>query len=286
VFDAPDAPLTDIPTVVVPLTVAPAAGLVNVAVMPGGGGEVAFDTVTVSAALAEPPVLVVTVSVSVCGPFGTVVVSHVHQSVLPVAIDWLKRTVDPIESVNVFGVPHGAVVAMPTDCEPPTVAPSAGYWKEAVKGVDDDAFETVTPRVAVAVLPPESVTRRVSVCVPLATVVVFQAYEAVVPVTVCVETVVPSTMSVKVLVLPAGAFVDIPTVVVPLTVAPSAGLVKDAVSVPDCTVTVTNGGLGSLAPSSSTTVSEAVYVPGLAKRTAPGLATVLPVGLPPGKIQR
>jgi hypothetical protein len=48
---------------------------------------------------------------------------------------------------------------------------------------------------------------------------------------------------------------------------------------------VTNGGLGSFTPRLSTTVSEAVYVPGFAKLTAPGLAAVLPGGDPPGKIQ-
>ena len=75
------------------------------------------------------------------------------------------------------------------------------------------------------------------------------------------------------------------TVTVPLTVMPLAGLVIAAVKDGDPpTLTVTVGGLTLLSPRLSRTVSEAVYVPGFANVTAPGVGTLLFAGEPPGKI--
>lgn len=65
------------------------------------------------------------------------------------------------ESVNVFDVPHAAVVDMPTVWLPLTVAPSAGYVIDAVKPAV--GFETLTLRVAVAVALAASVTVSVRV---------------------------------------------------------------------------------------------------------------------------
>ena len=66
----------------------------------------------------------------------------------------------------------------------------------------------------------------------------------------------PSSVSVKVLELPVAPLAAMPTLTLPLTVAPSAGLVNDAVSVALCTVITRTGGLGSVAPWLSVTVSE------------------------------
>jgi hypothetical protein len=80
---------------------------------------------------------------------------------------------------------------------PLTVAPLTGAVRATVRlpvggggaGGVDATFETVTVRVAVAVRPAESVTVAVSVWLPLATPVVFQAYEG------AVATWAPSTVS-------------------------------------------------------------------------------------------
>src|SRR5439155_17442717 len=89
---------------------------------------------------------------------------------------------------------------------------------------------TVTDCVAVALPPAESITVSFSVCEALDSLIVSSAYEAVVPLTVCVEVTVPSTASWNVFDTAVEPLTDIPTVVVPVTVAPEAGLVKAAVS--------------------------------------------------------
>ena len=66
----------------------------------------------------------------------------------------------------------------------------------------------------------------------------------------------PSSVSVKVLALPLAPLAAMPTFTSPFTVAPSAGLVNDAVSVALCTVITRVGGLGSVVPWLSVTVSE------------------------------
>ena len=84
--------------------------------------------------------------------------------------------------------------------------------------------------------PTESVTVNDSVCVPSGPPVVFQLYEALAALTVCVETTVPSTESWKVLGAVA-VLTAMPTLTVPPTVAPGAGLVNEAV-IPVLTVTL------------------------------------------------
>src|SRR2546423_11517292 len=77
VFDTAVEPLTDIPTVVVPVTVAPEAGLVKAAVSAGVGGvTMPFFTVTFTV---EPPVLLdesFTVAMSGWVPSTTIFVSY------------------------------------------------------------------------------------------------------------------------------------------------------------------------------------------------------------------
>ena len=65
-----------------------------------------------------------------------------------------------------------------------------------------------------------------------------------------------STVSVNVAEPPPAPLADMPTLTVPSTVAPSAGFVNDAVSVALRTVITRTGGLGSVPPWLSVTVSE------------------------------
>jgi hypothetical protein len=110
------------PTVVLPVTLAPAAGLVNDAasdVVGGGGGGgvllVPFATVTVCVVVAVWP-FAVTASERLRAPFATVLVSQMIHSVDPVAMDRVTIGAPSMDSTNVFGAPQVAVVAMPTDC--------------------------------------------------------------------------------------------------------------------------------------------------------------------------
>ena len=74
---------------------------------------------------------------------------------------------------------------------------------------------------------------RLSVWAPSGTLLEFQPNDAVVAVPEVEKTgAPPSTDSVKLIGVPLAFVADIPTVTMPLTVAPSAGLVNDAVSVP------------------------------------------------------
>ena len=68
VFELPEAPVTDIPTDTVPLTVVPLAGLVMAADI--------FDTVTFTLAVAVRPAPSTAVTVMVWGPLLTRVVSQ------------------------------------------------------------------------------------------------------------------------------------------------------------------------------------------------------------------
>src|SRR3989442_302198 len=127
---------------------------------------------------------------------------------------------------------------MTTHWVPLTVAPEAGLLKAAVMGT---VLATVTGIVAVALPPAESRTVSDSVCGALVSLVVSSAYEAVVPLTVCEETTVPSTASWNVFETAVEPLTDIPTVLpsshitahaVFLTVVPPVGCVMKTLSVP------------------------------------------------------
>src|SRR5689334_3622440 len=160
--------------------------------------------------------------------------------------------------------------AMPTVVVPLTVAPSVAGAVMAAPSVPVP-LETLIVRVAVALRKVASVTVRVNVCDPFERVVVLRAAVAVVPVTVCVDTDLPSTASAKVLDDPDAFVTCMPIVVVPLTVAPLvAGDVMAAVivlpppPVPPDVVTVSVA--VAVRPVESVTVNDSVCVP---------LATVL-----------
>jgi hypothetical protein len=157
-------------------------------------------------------------------------------------------------------------------------------------------FETLTLRDVVAEPPRVSVTLRDSVCDPLLFPAVFQAYDAVAPATVCVETTTPSMESANVRDVPVEPATDIPTELVPLTVAPAAGLENAAVSVPGVGV----GGVvtpflvstftepdpeipvASRATATSECVPSATIFVSYGIETGPRLAVVIePIGLPP-----
>src|ERR1700741_2665978 len=109
------------PTLTLPLTVAPAAGLVNAA----AGGFTAFCTVTDRVNC--PPLLVAsrTWATSVRGPFGVRLVSHGTVTCRPGSA--CDATTTPFTlRVNVLEEPLGLSTQMSTQVTPLTVAPAAG----------------------------------------------------------------------------------------------------------------------------------------------------------------
>ena len=113
----------------------------------------------------------------------------------------------------------------------PVHVPLDGLVTAAVGGVlSAPGTVTVTVTAAVAVRPVLSVTTRLSVCVPLGAPLVFQAYVAVEPLTLWLDSVVVLSSFTK---NDVGEPCALPalmlTVTVPLTVAPFAGLVIEAV---------------------------------------------------------
>src|SRR5256885_1511129 len=148
------------PTVTLPLTVAPCAGVEKPAV----SCEEPFWTVT---GMLPVPVLLLgsrTDAVSVVGPSGVPVVIH-GMLIGPLEVSFVVATVWPAAlSVNVF-VPAAAFsIQMVTHCVSPlTVAPSAGVLNDVPGWV---LFWTVTVRVAVAVAPALSRTVSPSVWLP------------------------------------------------------------------------------------------------------------------------
>src|SRR5438067_1877471 len=106
------------------------------------------------------------------------------------------------------------------------------------------------------------VTATVRVCGPFDAVVVSHVYQRVVPVIVWLVNAVPSTESVNVFDCPHVAVVDIPTDCAPLTEAPAAGYVNDAVKLVGGGVlaleTVTVREAVAVAPAESVTVTPSV----------------------------
>jgi hypothetical protein len=125
---------------------------------------------------------------------------------------------------------------------------------------------------------------------------VFHAYDAVLPLTVCVETTAPSTESWKVREAAVEPATHMPTFVVPLTVPPAAGLLKDAVSVVGVgvggalipfrvtTLTLVEPELPAASRPTATSdcVPSATIFVSYGIDTGPRLAVVtVPIGLPP-----
>ena len=185
-------------------------------------------------ALPERPLPSCTIAVSVCAPSATVVVSKLQLTLVAVP-EGVQSTIVPSGGrrgsstlrlqLSVPVVPGPAVAD--TVIVPPTVAPAGGLVNDTEIG---GGVVTFTPRVAVAVWPAPSRTLRPSVCGPSATLFEFQLNDAVVAVPEIVKTWLPSTVSVNTIGVPVAPVSDMPTVTLPLTVAPSAGLVKDATS--------------------------------------------------------
>jgi hypothetical protein len=114
--------------------------------------------VTVRVVETEVP-LYVTVSRSVCEPIENLRVSRVRQSTVAVLVT-VRTDVPSIASVHRFDAPQGALVFMPTERFPLTLAPASGESKDAVNPPVDppvDVFLTVVDIVDEArVLPAES----------------------------------------------------------------------------------------------------------------------------------
>src|SRR6267143_285749 len=166
-----------------------------------------------------------TVSCSWCDPAGTPEVSQLNDAVLAVP-EVEKIGVAPLSSRSVqLMVPVPPVSLIPTGTVPPTVAPSVGVVIDAVSG----GGETLTLRIAVAVRPAPSCTVSCSWCDPAGTPDVSQLNDAVlaVPDVEKIGVEPPSSRSVQVIV-PVPPVSLMLTGTVPLTVAPSVGLVIDA----------------------------------------------------------
>src|SRR5438477_1257773 len=188
-------------------------------------------------ALPERPALSCTVAVSVCAPSATVVVSKL-QLMLVAVPEGVQSTIVPSGGrrgsstlrlqLSVPVVPEPAVAD--TVIVPPTVAPAGGLVNDTEIG---GGVVTLTLRVAVAVWPAPSRTVRPSVCGPSGTLLEFQLNDALVAVPGVFEVLkiwTPSTVSVNTIGVPEAPVSDMPTVTLPLTVAPSAGLVNEATS--------------------------------------------------------
>jgi len=212
---------------VVPLTVAPSApGCVMNTRIVGSGG---CCTVMLRTADAVAPVLSCTETFRVCGPSGTEVVFQANEMLVADPVEVKICVVLSTFTVQVKGAGPAVVSEAATVIVPPTVAPSAGV---VICTIGGGRSVTVTWSTAFAVRPAPSWTMRLSVWAPVDTLLEFQPNDAVVAAPEVVKTgEPPSTDSVKVIGVPLAPVADIPTVAIPLTVAPSAGLVNDAVSV-------------------------------------------------------
>src|SRR5258705_5272463 len=148
------------PTVTLPLTVAPCAGVEKPAV----SCEEPFWTVT--GTLPVPVLLLAsrTDAVSVVGPSGVPVVIH-GMLIGPLEVSLVVATVWPAAlTVNVF-VPAAAFsIQIVTHCVPVTMAPLDGCVMNTL--IVPGLFWTVTVRVAVALAPALSRTVRPSVWLP------------------------------------------------------------------------------------------------------------------------
>jgi hypothetical protein len=101
-------------------TVAPLAGLVKAAASGGGGVPAPFCTVTLTVAVPVAPALSRTVTVSVCGPSGVLVVTHGSATCVA---DWLSvQTVAPAAlSVKEYGAAPGELIQIFAQVVPLTV---------------------------------------------------------------------------------------------------------------------------------------------------------------------
>lgn len=131
-------------------------------------------------AVPDRPVASVTVACIVAGPFAEVRVSQGKVTWTPLTVS-VRTRAPAAERVKVLAVPEAPSTQMLTQTTPLTVAPEAGLVMKTFR-TDGGELATVTVRLALAVRPAESVTVAVRVWAPLATVVVFQAKEAAVPV--------------------------------------------------------------------------------------------------------
>src|SRR5256886_9213805 len=238
----------------VPVTVAPSAGLVMDALS-------VCATVMCRTPVPERPAPSCTVAVSVCAPSATIVVSKLQLMLLAVP-DGEQITMMPSggrrgsSTVTLqLSVPVPPVSDTDTVIVPPTVAPSVGLVIVTEIGV---GCFTVTLRVAVAVRPAPSRTVRPSVCGPSATLLEFQLNDAVVAVPEVVNTWLPSTVRVNTIGVPLAPDSLMPTVTVPPTVAPSAGLVNEVVYGFD---TLTTRGALPVAPEESRALAVTVVEP-------------------------
>src|SRR2546425_4878088 len=227
------------PTVTVPLTVAPLAGLVKLTVsgaggggsVPpvgggggGGGGDVVFCTVTVIVAVTVRPAASLALSASVWLPLARALVFQANEAVVPATV-WVEARVPSMVRRNVFEAPEAPPTSMPTVTVPLTVAPLAGLMKRAVSGGGGVVpFAAVTLSDAEPLLPAASRALTVRVLIPSGVKREFQSSVIGMLLDVWLFTTVPETLRVTVdgAVAPSTHTV---TQTTPLTVAPALGVV-------------------------------------------------------------
>src|SRR2546425_1065617 len=217
------------PTVTVPLTVAPLAGLVKLTVSGAGGGGGVPLLATVTLIDAEPvlPVASRALAVSVCAPLG--VSRESQSSVTGMLLDvCVLTTLPPADSVTV-DAPLAPLTQIVTHTTSLTVDPAPGlvmatFSVPPVGGGGDVVFCTVTVIVAVTVRPAASLALSARVLIPSDVRRESQSSETGMLLDVWLFTTVPETLRVTVdgAVAPSTHTV---TQTTPLTVAPALGVV-------------------------------------------------------------
>jgi hypothetical protein len=271
------APLTKlVPVTIALLTVAPCAPLLGfTADTPGG-----FATTAVT----ENPL----VNVPTCAS-GLVTVTLRFPTVAPATM--VRLAVILVLEVNAHEVTvmpapklHVAPLTkfVPLTATPLTDAPCAALFglTEVTVGAGSAAGFTVKPFVNVAVCPSVFFTVTVRAPVVAAAAIVMLAVTFVAELNVHVFTVMPAP---KLQTGPLRKFVPVSTTLPSVAPCiPLFGLAEVNVGAGAlATVIMRVAGLGSVCPAASVTVKTAVYVPAVAKVTAPGFASALLAGEAP-----
>jgi hypothetical protein len=191
VRDVPVDPATAMPTLVVPLTVAPAAGLVKDAVIVVGDGLGEATPLRVVIVTEAAPVFAaesVTVATSVCAPSATTFVSYgidtgPRLAVVIEPIGRPPRLSEYVLRVLVLFSSHITAHAVPLTVVEGFGCVTASFSVPLVGGGVVVLLATVTVRVAEPVRPAESRTVAVSTTDPFGAVVVFHEKLGPVPLT-------------------------------------------------------------------------------------------------------
>jgi len=209
-------------TVIVPLTVVPLAGAVMETV--GGAVLVLFTVTDTPALVVFVPAVSVAIAVNVCFALLSVVVlsDSEYGDVVSAAPEFAPSIWNCTLAIPMLEDALAVTVIVPL-----TVAPLAGAVMETVGGAVLVLFTVTDTPALVVFVPAVSVATAVNVCVALLSVVVFKDSEYGAVVSAAPEF-APSTWNCT-LAIPMLEDALAVTVIVPLTVAPLAGAVMEAV---------------------------------------------------------